>query len=195
MQTEIRANIVAVSKMNDEMEKYRNNLSTKTESTESTNSISANIDQQLNILENKIMKKIQTDINTLKTKLEEYKKDLVNYIKNIDTEMDDCITVNKIDVEKPDFAFLVSYHTEIMTSSFIQKIETKLYYFLTRSYDQNAVKPSFRVGDCIPLKFNENNFIVIKLRDDIFINGVTYEHISINLLPGPYDTEYQNVSI
>ena len=118
-----------------------------------------------------------------------------------------CENINKYvpnkdnfgDDEKPDYTVLVSYHTEIMTSSFIQSIQMKLYYLLTKRYDQNAIRPTFRTGDCTPLKYkqsnitniddksniyqNYQNYIIFKLRDTIHISGITIEHISIKLLP------------
>ena len=92
--------------------------------------------------------------------------------------------------ERADFTVSVSYHTELMTASFMERIQLRLYYFFTRKYDQNAVQATFRSGDCTPLKQYNNTdnkqrhpiYIIFKLRARIHINGITIEYIHPNLL-------------
>ena len=103
---------------------------------------------------------------------------------------------NAID-DRADFAQRVVYHTEIMTASMIEMIEFKLYYLLTRKYDQSAVRPTLRSGDCTPLKhYNDSsNYIIFELRESVHVNGVSIEYIRPSLLQNKIESSPKNMSL
>eukprot|EP01084_Bolivina_argentea_P097574 175406_1 len=87
--------------------------------------------------------------------------------------------------DREDFTVRVVYHTEIMTSSYIENMQNKVFYFFSRKYDQTSIRPTGRVGDCTPLKqYNndEQTYMIFKLRKKIYVTGVTIEYINPNLL-------------
>eukprot|EP01084_Bolivina_argentea_P021401 39763_1 len=104
---------------------------------------------------------------------------------------------NPGDTVRADFAVRAVYHTELMTSSMMEHWQGKLYYFVTRNYDQNAVKPTGRIGDCTPLKQNDNQnvYIILRLRQSMFVNGITIEYIRPSLAQNKITSAPKNMTL
>ena len=85
--------------------------------------------------------------------------------------------------DRADYAMRVHYHTEIMALSNVQRIENILRFWITRNYNQAAVRPTLRSGDCIPLRQDPEGecFVIIELRDAIVVTGLTVEHATSRL--------------
>eukprot|EP00484_Ammonia_sp_Unknown_P024981 CAMPEP_0197039026 /NCGR_PEP_ID=MMETSP1384-20130603/15893_1 /TAXON_ID=29189 /ORGANISM="Ammonia sp." /LENGTH=575 /DNA_ID=CAMNT_0042469563 /DNA_START=28 /DNA_END=1756 /DNA_ORIENTATION=- len=106
-------------------------------------------------------------------------------------------------VERADFTVWVLYHTEVMTSSLGERWWKKFYYFMTRKYDQNAIRPVLRSGDCTPLKFANDSkqnsrgssYIIFKLRQSIYIEGITVEYIDPALLQNDIQSAPKNMTL
>ena len=79
--------------------------------------------------------------------------------------------------DRVDYAVNVHYHTEVMTLSTIHRVESILQLWITRNYNQAAVRPTLRSGDCIPLRQDPDreSYVVVELRNYINVSGLTIE--------------------
>eukprot|EP00485_Elphidium_margaritaceum_P020350 CAMPEP_0202730294 /NCGR_PEP_ID=MMETSP1385-20130828/186566_1 /ASSEMBLY_ACC=CAM_ASM_000861 /TAXON_ID=933848 /ORGANISM="Elphidium margaritaceum" /LENGTH=575 /DNA_ID=CAMNT_0049396567 /DNA_START=65 /DNA_END=1789 /DNA_ORIENTATION=+ len=100
-------------------------------------------------------------------------------------------------LSRSDFTVAVVYHTPLMTSSKLHAIESSLFYFFTRKYDQNSLRPSHRSGDCTPLKQYGTNqtYIIFELRQQLHINGIAYEHMSPHMINNDVTSAPKTMSI
>ena len=89
--------------------------------------------------------------------------------------------------ERADYAMKVLYHTEIMTQSVGEGLRMKAWYYLTQLYDQNAVTPTMKWGECTKLKMVDDTFVILKFKEAIAVNGITVEHMRPDLIGGHSD--------